>query len=353
MISSLPITLGSIYPNLQSWIAGRNPSKVLVVSDINTNKYCLPLIREALPPNTIHFVLEPGIDQHLEQVKTLDTAERVWTIMHQHAIDRHGLVLNLGGGVVTDLGGFCAAVYKRGIPYASVPTSLLAMTDAAIGGKTGVDFLGLKNMLGVVVQPEHVFVDPIFLQTLPPRELVSGYAEMVKHALLGERELLDSITSMGPPLRAEPPAMFKTLTLSIQTKISIVQADPMEKGLRQLLNFGHTIGHALESWFLQSPDPLTHGEAVAIGLIAESYLARSTQLQWLNTILGASFQHRNIPEWSFEALWANALHDKKNKQGTVQMAVPGKNPFELQMLATERRDFEKALRYYNNLANTR
>jgi 3-dehydroquinate synthase len=353
MISSLPITLGSIYPNLQSWIAGRNPSKVLVVSDINTNKYCLPLIREALPPNTIHFVLEPGIDQHLEQVKTLDTAERVWTIMHQHAIDRHGLVLNLGGGVITDLGGFSAAVYKRGIPYASIPTSLLAMTDAAIGGKTGVDFLGLKNMLGVIVQPEHIFVDPTFLQTLPPRELVSGYAEMVKHALLGGPELRDSIGSMGHPLHAKPATLLSTLTQSIQTKISIVQADPMEKGLRKLLNFGHTIGHALESWFLNSPDPLTHGEAVAIGLITESYLMQSTQLEWLKIILGEAFQHRRIPESSFDTLWANALHDKKNIGSTVQIAVPGKNPFELQVMNIERRNFEKALRYYNNLANTR
>lgn len=350
MIPTIPIATGAVCPNLKSWIATRNPTKVLVISDVHTNRLCLPLIQDALPPDAAHFVLESGTNQHLERLKNLETATRIWASMHEHAMDRRGLVINLGGGVVTDLGGFCAAVYKRGIPYASVPTTLLAMTDAAIGGKTGVDFLGLKNMLGVVVQPEHIFIDPIFLQTLPPRELVSGYAEMVKHALLGGPELLGSIASMGHPLHATPEALFSALKQSVQTKINIVQADPLETGLRKLLNYGHTIGHALESWFLDSPDPLTHGEAVAIGLITESYLIQSTHLEWLKTTLGEAFPHRRIPEWSFDAIWANALHDKKNTGYGVQIAAPGENPYELRMWCIQKDDLEKALRFYNNLA---
>lgn len=352
MIAAAPISLGGIVPSLKPWIAQRNPTKVIVISDVNTHRLCLPLIREALPANTVYFTLKPEPNQHLEEAKSLNSAERIWTSMHEFGIDRQSLVLNLGGGVVTDLGGFCAAIYKRGIPYASVPTSLLAMTDASLGGKTGVNFQGIKNMLGIVLQPEHVFIDPIFLKTLPPRELVSGYAEVVKHALIGHPALRDAIAA-AVPLQAAPEDLLEVLTLSIQTKIDIVQADPFEKGLRKLLNFGHTIGHALESWFLNTQDPLTHGEAVAIGLIAESYIQKSPHLEWLIKVLGESFIHRSIPEESFDALWTIAQQDKKNIGNTVQIAVPGMYALELQLLEVARCTFDEALSFYNNLAKNR
>lgn len=328
-----PVTVGAVAPALSDWLGKHAFSAVFVLSDANTRRFCLPLLAEVLTPETIHFCLEPAPGQPVESLKTMDTAVRIWEAMLHEHLDRHALALNLGGGVVGDLGGFCAAVYKRGVRYAHVPTTLLAMTDAAIGGKLGVDFHGIKNVLGVVAPPAGVFVDPAFLQTLPPRELYSGFAEVIKHALIGHPDLWDELRAGVLPLAVAPEDWPRLLEASMQVKLRIVQEDPLEKGLRKLLNFGHTVGHALESWFLETPDPITHGEAVAMGMVAESFLQGSPRLGEIAACLHALYPRRTIPAWAYADIWARMRHDKKNTGGEVMIAVPGKKPFELEMLA--------------------
>lgn len=263
-------------------------------------------------------------------------------------LDRKALVINLGGGVIGDMGGFCAATWKRGIDFVQIPTTLLSMTDAAIGGKTGIDFQGIKNIIGVFKQPTAVFVDPVFLQTLPERELHSGYAEVIKHALIGDTNLIHQLTQSSPSKHTN---WFDILHKSIAVKVQVVEQDPLEKGLRMILNFGHSIGHALEAWFLKTESPLTHGEAIYIGMVCEAYLSNteknlSLEVQKLG---GTIFPKIKIPESAFFALWDSMLQDKKNSSGTVRMAVPDEKPFSIKMEVLTPATLQKSLQYYNAL----
>ncbi len=304
-----PIFIGCLAESFPQWLDNQGYSQLFVITDTNVQAHCLPafLGKTGLSPNTPLIVIEPG-----EAQKNLATCATIWDAMRAAKLDRHALVLNLGGGVIGDMGGFCAATWKRGIDFVQVPTTLLAMTDAAIGGKLGVDFQGLKNIIGVFQQPAAVFVDPDFLDTLPERELRSGFAEVVKHALIGDRELW---TQLGDHHSAK-----NALEASIGVKVRIVQEDPHEKGLRMLLNFGHTIGHAIESFFLETEAPLTHGEAIAIGMICE--LEGSERRDEVAAFIHRIFPHRHIPESAFPVIWALMQQDKKNALGKVRMALP-------------------------------
>ena len=263
-------------------------------------------------------------------------------------LDRKALVVNLGGGVIGDMGGFCAATWKRGVDFMQVPTTLLAMTDAAIGGKTGIDFQGIKNTIGVFQQPVAVFVDPVFLQTLPERELRSGYAEVIKHALIGGSELTDSLTSSETISSLN---WLDILQKSIAVKVRVVQEDPLEKGLRMLLNFGHSIGHALESWFLETEEPLTHGEAIYIGMVCEAFLVGNERFQKAVLKLGQHvFPHRKIDTGIFPAIWELMQQDKKNSSGTVRMAVPDEMPFSMKIIEPTQADVKRSLVFYNDLS---
>lgn len=205
-----------------------------------------------------------------ENYKTLSTCEKIWQQLLECGADRNALLINLGGGVITDMGGFMASLYKRGIDFINIPTTLLAMTDAAIGGKTGIDFLAIKNTLGTFQEAQHTFIFPDFLNTLPDIELLSGYAEIIKHALIAD-------ISLWQELQFIHPLQFKNwLTViekSVTIKQQIVTQDFKESGIRKTLNFGHTIGHALESYALKEEKLLPHGIAIAMGMIAESYLS--------------------------------------------------------------------------------
>ncbi|MEO6760630.1 MAG: 3-dehydroquinate synthase family protein [Saprospiraceae bacterium] len=243
-VFSLPdysIHLGPLAATLPEWLHQRDYSRVFVVCDAHTREFCLPLLGPLFPAtaNPGGVTLPAG-----EIFKTLGTCEQVWQAMLEAQLDRRALVINLGGGVVGDLGGFCAATWKRGVDFIQIPTTLLSMTDAAIGGKLGVDFQGIKNTIGVFRNPAAVFVDPAFLQTLPERELRSGFAEVVKHAFIGDPVLFQNIQHL-PHLEEAPWA--KILGASIAIKARVVAEDPLEKGLRMVLNYGHTIGHAVES----------------------------------------------------------------------------------------------------------
>jgi 3-dehydroquinate synthase len=283
-----------------------------------------------------------------ERQKNLDTCRHIWSLMLAAGLDRRALVINLGGGVVGDMGGFCAATFNRGVDFVQVPTTLLAMTDAAVGGKLGVDFRGVKNLIGVFQQPVRIFIDEQFLTTLPERELRSGMAEVIKHALIGEPGLWDIICAGG--VGSED---WKSLVnRSVQVKMNIVKEDPRESGLRALLNFGHTIGHALESYFLNSEEPLTHGEAVAVGMFCEAVLAPASfglPLGELQQVLSRYFLHRPIPSDAIPVLWGFMQHDKKNSGGVVRVILPDREPYRMHSIAINQSDVERAISVYNNL----
>lgn len=333
------IFIGPVEHSFPQWLAGRGYSKLFVLTDAHTAAHCFPVFRaftgaySEAAGNLVHFRIPAG-----EAHKNLDTCGQIWQAFQAAALDRQALVVNLGGGVVGDIGGFCAAVWKRGIDFVQAPTSLLAMTDAAIGGKTGVDFQGIKNLIGVFKQPAAVFADTGFLKTLPERELKSGLAEIIKHfAISGQlSNSLDDLKS------------------SVEVKVRIVQQDPRETGLRMLLNFGHTIGHALESFFLKTDSPLTHGEAVAVGMICETRILTEKQgapayAQPLEKIISEHFRFPSIPPEAAPELWSLMLHDKKNASGSVRMALPDAKPLSLKTVETNQGELKRSLMYFKEL----
>lgn len=338
-LQQTPIFIESLNEAFQQWLSLQDYSKVVVLTDQNTQKVCLPVLA-SLIPEKMEIIAIPAGEQH----KNLQTCEQIWSLFLDLRLDRKALLINLGGGVVGDMGGFCAAVWKRGINFIQIPTSLLAMTDAAIGGKTGIDFQGIKNTIGAFYSPEAVFVDPVFLQTLPERELLSGLAEVIKHGLIGNPELLQMI-GKGQPAQWNQEEWVTILRKSIAVKVKVVEQDPMEKGLRALLNFGHSIGHALESYFLQTPAPLTHGEAIAIGMICES--PKTTRKQ-VADIVYTYFPKVTIPETAFPDLWLYMQQDKKNSSGAVKMAVPDEYPFSMQLLDITENQLYETLKEYNS-----
>ncbi len=237
--------------------------------------------------------------------------------------DRHSLLVNVGGGVISDLGGFVASTYMRGIDFAHIPTSLLAIVDAAVGGKTGIDIGGAKNTVGSFAKSCGVFLIPDFLETLPERETISGFAEMVKHALISE-ENWEEVARLNPNSLWERPDEVRR---SMKCKLDIVENDPLEKGARKALNFGHTLGHAIESHFLNSEDPLLHGEAIAIGMWMEVGLSQihsglnSSIAVKIQEFISNIFPTPTIPEDEWDALLEWCKHDKKNKGGKVQFVL--------------------------------
>lgn len=234
-------------------------SKVFILTDENVAPFWLPETEYWLGcENAVEIVIKAG-----EQHKNLQTVQRIWKTLMKHHADRNALLINLGGGVITDLGGFDASTYKRGIKFINIPTTLLAMVDAAIGGKTGIDFGGAKNQIGTFAEAEEVLVDPVFLSTLPRREILSGLAELLKYGFIADANLLKS--------NLENYQQF--INRAGEIKREIVAKDPTEKGLRKILNFGHTLGHAIESHCLTTDFPLLHGEAVALGMAGTLWLS--------------------------------------------------------------------------------
>jgi 3-dehydroquinate synthase len=235
-------------------------------------------------------------------------------------------MLNLGGGVVTDLGGFVAATFKRGIDFINIPTSLLAMVDASVGGKTGIDLGNLKNQIGVFNVPKMVVIDVRFLETLPQNEMRSGLAEMLKHGLIFDRNYWNQFLDLG---EKSFEALEEFIYQSIVIKNTIVMQDPNEKGIRKTLNFGHTLGHAIESYFLENKTKKTllHGEAIAVGMILESHIAKSknllseTDYLEIKKTIGAIYEPIVFAENDIEPILNLLIHDKKNEFGTIQFAL--------------------------------
>lgn len=299
---------------LNSWLGQQSYSGIIILTDHNTDKFCLPRLEKHLTQRpTVNHSFPPG-----EAHKSLATCEQVWDCLTQQGFDRKSLIINLGGGLVGDLGGFAAASYKRGIDFVQVPTTLLAQVDASVGGKTGVNFQHFKNHLGTFANPKAVFADPGFFQTLPERELKSGYAEVLKHCLIADQVRWETLSQL-PGLPADLTAVIEA---SIQVKSDIVSIDPFEKGPRKALNFGHTIGHGIESVFMDILH-ITHGEAVAAGMVCEAFLSHRTkslsdsELENISKTILRLYPRIEIPQTQITGIADATLQDKKNEAGSI------------------------------------
>ena len=330
------MTLGELKKTLSE------ASQVFILTDENVAMFWLPETEHWLGcERAVEIVLKPG-----EKYKTLQTAQRIWKTLMKHHADRQTVVVNLGGGVITDLGGFVASCYQRGIRFVNVPTTLLAMVDAAIGGKTGVDFGGCKNQIGTFAEPMEVWISPIFLSTLPQREILSGMAEMVKYGFI----------AYPPMLKVTPDNYQEYLLTAGKLKREIVTQDYKEQGFRKVLNFGHTIGHAIESHCLNKDNPLLHGEAVALGMGAALWL--SVQLCHLDETVLHNFEGQlpvllseaetKLDVADIEPVMRYLAHDKKNKNGKEQFVLieaPGLPKLDVEVAPTK---VKEALTYIIN-----
>ncbi len=316
---------GVVYKNEIAWkvfsesILNLKFSKIFIIADENTKHYCSSyLFKKHEFETTPETIIIPVGEVH----KNIDTCLKVWETLSEKGADRNSLIINLGGGVVTDLGGFVASTFMRGISFINIPTSLLAMVDASVGGKNGVDLGHKKNQIGVINLPEMVILDTEFLKTLPQEHIISGLAEMLKHGLIHSKEYWESIKNADISKKID---FEKLIWDSIEIKKVIVTKDPLEKDLRKTLNYGHTLGHAIESYFLESSDKknLLHGEAIAAGLILATYISMETfsfPKDTLNDVTRSIFKY--FPKQYFTqndiASIINLLaFDKKNRNGKV------------------------------------
>lgn len=296
-----------------------NYSKVICIVDDNTQNHCLPRLEQMIKGQLNVIMVKSG-----EKYKTIDTCTKIWKEMMYIGADRHSIVITLGGGVVGDMGGFCAATFMRGMSFIHVPTTLLSQVDSAVGGKLGVDLNGYKNMVGLILNPNAVYIFPEFIKSLPNRELFSGFAEMIKHALISNHDLWNDIKAINPLTHKD---WTEDIYKSINVKYLITEEDPLEKSIRKKLNFGHTIGHAIESENLKNEFPLLHGEAIAIGMICEchiSYQKGFLAVEVLNEIsqvvLDLYDRHPDAVT-NIKDIASNTKHDKKNKGGVIKCTL--------------------------------
>lgn len=300
--------------------------QIFVLTDENTHACCLPLLENAKIRKEHIITIPTG-----ETAKSLENVAAIWMLLSSKGARRNALLVNVGGGLVTDIGGFAASCYKRGIKCINIPTSLLAQVDASVGGKTGINFNGFKNEIGTFSIPAKVLIDTVFLKTLPRRQILSGFAEMLKHALLRGGDHLSRLLDVGQDIISgeDFPLLLKE---SVQVKSAVVAEDPQEKGIRKSLNLGHTAGHALESVAIGKGMEFYHGDAVAYGIVAELYLsARKKGFDWNTYRKIRTFIWNLYPKYrpaaSPEELYNLMLHDKKNEKEGVNFTLleaPGK-----------------------------
>ena len=330
------IISNDIEHDLATAVVESEHDRVFVLTDDTTHECCLPKVAALLA----QYDAVPITIAHGDQHKTLAALGDVWTALQQGGATRHSLLINLGGGMITDLGGFAAATFKRGINFINIPTTLLAMVDAAVGGKTGINFGGLKNEIGAFTDARFVIINTCFLDTLDAENLCSGYAEMLKHALISDERMWAEHVNfdLSQPNLTE---LQRMVAESIAVKERIVAEDPHEHGIRKALNFGHTIGHALEEFALQQATlsggavvstapkkrPLLHGYAVAFGLIGELYMsARKAGFPTERLHQTARFIRENYAQTEFTCndyptLLNLMRHDKKNTSGVINFTL--------------------------------
>ena len=300
-----------------------NYSKIFILVDENTNLECLNIFKRNITTNnTLYKIL---IDAG-EDFKNLETCKKIWNSLSLNSCDRNSLLVNLGGGIVTDIGGFAASTMKRGIDFINVPTSLLSMVDASLGGKTGVNLNALKNQIGVFKHPIFILIDLNFLNTLPDLEIRNGFSEMIKHGLIYNKNYWNKLYKINVPnLDKIKDHIFSSITI----KNIFVLKDPYEKSTRKILNFGHTIGHAIETYFLlnKKTKSLSHGHSIAVGMIIESYISNAILSFDLDEVNKIKFIFNNVfSKVVFKKKDINEIidlldHDKKNFDGRINFVL--------------------------------
>ena len=311
------------YETLAEMLKPSHYSKIFILVDENTSQYCLPHLLNHLATEIEIEIIELEVG---EIHKNIATCTEVWGALSDLGGDRKSILINLGGGVISDLGGFVACTFKRGIDFINIPTTLLSMVDASIGGKNGVDLGNLKNQIGIIREPKAVIVDTQFLSTLPQNEMRSGLAEMLKHGLIFDKKYWDKFKDLKS---LNTDNLNELIHQSIEIKNTIVCEDLTENGIRKSLNFGHTLGHAIESYFLEndSKTSLLHGEAIAVGMILESFISREKELltkeeyQEIKYIINDIFERVEFSQIDIEKIIELLIFDKKNEFGKVQFAL--------------------------------
>jgi len=353
ILTTAKITCKDYAIHINNWdqlskdIKDKEYSKIICIVDDNTQQHCLPILEQKISRQVNVIIVKPG-----EKSKTIETCTKIWKEMMHLGADRHSLVINLGGGVIGDMGGFCAATYMRGIDFIQVPTTLLSQVDSSVGGKLGVDLSSYKNIVGLIKNPNAVHIFPDFVSSLPNREVFSGFSEMIKHALISDKQLWEDIKSTNPLTQTD---WTNDIHKSVLVKHKITEIDPLEHSVRKKLNFGHTLGHAIESENLKNEYPLLHGEAIAIGMICESHISYQKGLlnkkvltEISDIILNLYARH---PESVAEVndIIPHTRHDKKNKGGVVRCTLLmdiGEAIIDQQITEDEMR---KSLAYYSEL----
>ena len=318
------IVSGNLERDLVNAIAECEHDKIFILTDQTTHDMCLPKLQNFLCLKGAQSIVIKAGDTN----KTLDSLAEVWTALSQGGATRHSLMINLGGGMVTDLGGFAASTFKRGIDFINIPTTLLAMVDASVGGKTGINFGGLKNEIGVFSDSKFVIINTLFLDTLDHDNICSGYAEMLKHGLISDNKHWAELVgfNLAQPDLAQ---LQRMVAESIKVKERIVTEDPHEHGIRKALNLGHTVGHALESFAMKYGRPVLHGYAVAYGMVCELYLsARKTDFptdKMHQTVRFILDHYGRLPYTcdDYPELLELMRHDKKNTSGIINFTLLG------------------------------
>lgn len=322
---------------------------IFIITDENTSFFCFPVIKDLFEDNYHLIEIKSG-----EANKILETAEYLWNYLSEKKASRKSLIINLGGGIITDIGGFVASTYQRGIDFINIPTTLLAMVDAAIGGKNGINLNSLKNQIGSINCPIKNIISAEFLSTLPKNELVAGFAEVLKHALLKSESEWQKIKSITPE-NIDVNTLQEIVNGSAKIKEYFVEKDPMEKGVREALNFGHTIGHGIETYFNRKNSPILHGEAVAIGIITELFLSNKVlnfdfhKLFEVAEYVASYFPSYKIDYKDYNEVYEIMKHDKKNKENKIRFSLL-KQIGEIQInQVCEKEDVFEALNFYYQL----
>ena len=337
------------YSFLKEKIKSKDFNSVFVLVDENTDKHCLDVfINKSSIEEYNKIIIKAG-----EENKNIDTCIQIWKELNFQKADRKSLLINLGGGVLTDIGGFVAATYLRGIKFINVPTTLLGMVDAAHGGKTGIDFLNLKNQIGVFSMPIDVILDSTYLKTLSKEEYLNGYAEVFKHSFLSDSEEISFNSLINLDFFKDVDFIIKKYS---EVKNRIVKIDKYESDIRKVLNLGHTIGHALESYSHISNNikTLKHGEAIIVGLITELYISAIQNnfplitVDKLKEISSKYFEKINLSDDQLEQIFDLMIFDKKNNNGMVYFVLLDKNGKPLTDQKVEKKVFVDAFDYYRN-----
>ncbi len=334
---------------LDEILAKKNYSKIFILTDEVTGELCLPVFREKLPHlNEFDLIEVPNGEAN----KTIDFCIGIWRTLLDFEADRSAILINLGGGVVTDMGSFAASTFKRGIDFLQIPTTLLSQVDASVGGKTGIDMDDVKNIIGTFAQPQAVIISTDFFKTLSDREMTSGFAEVIKHGIIADANFFAEVTQLENARAITAEQIYH----SVEIKNRVVTEDPFEKSIRKTLNYGHTIGHAIESWSLSNEkNALLHGEAIAIGMICEAYLA--TQLvglpeEELATITETFIKYYgkySIREGIENHLLDVMKQDKKNQSGKISFSLPDKIGNCKFDIFVEEKLIRESLAYYQSL----